>query len=116
VTRDVTGSGYHDHSWGNVSPADLFDTWWWGRGRTGEQTIIASEIQGKVAVGGTRVPLFFVGNDHQVLVNAYGADVSAIEGDPVRHPDRNMGAPSAQGSPSPPPMGRGPRSGFPIAC
>lgn len=28
VTREVTGSGYHDHNWGNVSPAALFDGWW----------------------------------------------------------------------------------------
>ena len=34
VTRQVTGSGYHDHNWGNVSPANLFDNWWWGRGKS----------------------------------------------------------------------------------
>jgi hypothetical protein len=87
VTRQVTGSGYHDHNWGNVSPADLFDNWWWGRGRSGDHTIIASDIHGKAAVGGTRIPLFFVADDHRVQVNAYGTDVSAVEGGPVRHPD-----------------------------
>jgi hypothetical protein len=87
VTRQVTGSGYHDHNWGNVSPAKLFDNWWWGRGVTGGYTVIVADIHGKAAVGGTRIPLFFVGNDHQVQVNAYGSDVSAVEGGPVRHPD-----------------------------
>jgi hypothetical protein len=87
VTREVTGSGYHDHNWGNVSPANLFDNWWWGRGRIGDHTIIASDIRGNADVGGTRIPLFFVGDDHQVQVNAYGSDVSAVEGGPVRHPD-----------------------------
>jgi LTXXQ motif family protein len=38
-------------------------------------------------VGGTRIPLFFVGDDHQMQVNAYGSDVSVVEGGPVRHPD-----------------------------
>ena len=89
VTRQVTGSGYHDHNWGNVSPADLFDNWWWGRGRSGDQTIIASDIHGKAAVGGTDIPLFFVADDHRVQVNAYGSDVSAVESGPVRHPDPN---------------------------
>ncbi len=89
VTRQVTGSGYHDHNWGNVSPADLFDNWWWGRGRSGDQTIIASDIHGKAAVGGTDIPLFFVADDHRVEVNAYGSDVSAVESGPVRHPDPN---------------------------
>ncbi|HKB82769.1 MAG TPA: hypothetical protein VKD04_06130 [Burkholderiales bacterium] len=87
VIRQVTGSGYHDHNWGNVSPANLFDNWWWGRGRTGGYTIIAADIHGKAAIGGTRIPLFFIGDDHQVQVNAYGSDVLAVDGGPVRHPD-----------------------------
>ena len=97
VTRQVTGSGYHDHNWGNVSPAKLFDNWWWGRGRAGEHTIIASEIHGKSAVGGTSIPLFFVGDDHQVEVNAFGADVSTVEGDAVRHPDPQHQRPIGSG-------------------
>jgi hypothetical protein len=87
VTRQVTGSGYHDHNWGNISPADLFDNWWWGRGISGGHTVIASEIRGKDSVGGTRIPLFFVADDHQVQVNAYGSAVSTEEGPLVRHPD-----------------------------
>jgi hypothetical protein len=97
VTRQVTGSGYHDHNWGNVSPAKLFDNWWWGRGRSGEHTIIASEIHGKSAVGGTSIPLFFIGDEHQVEVNAFGSDVSTIKGDPVRHPDSKHKRPIGSG-------------------
>jgi hypothetical protein len=97
VTRRVTGSGYHDHNWGNVSPADLFDNWWWGRGTSGGYTIIASDIQGKAAVGGTRIPLFFVGDDHRVQINAYGSDVTAVEGAPVRHPDPTHEGPIGSG-------------------
>jgi hypothetical protein len=97
VTQQVTGSGYHDHNWGNVSPAKLFDSWWWGRGRSGEHTIIASEIHGKSAVGGTSIPLFFIGDEHQVEVNAFGSDVSTIKGDPVRHPDPNHKRPIGSG-------------------
>jgi hypothetical protein len=97
VTREVTGSGYHDHNWGNVSPAKLFDNWWWGRGRSGGKTIIASEIHGKSAVGGTSVSLFFIGDERQVEVNAFGPDVSAIEGALVRHPDPNHKRPIGSG-------------------
>jgi hypothetical protein len=97
VTWEVTGSGYHDHNWGNVSPAKLFDSWWWGRGRSGEHTIIASEIHGKSAVGSTNIPLFFIGDEHQVEVNAFGSDVSTIKGDPVRHPDSSHKRPIGSG-------------------
>ena len=97
VTREVTGSGYHDHNWGNVSPANLFDSWWWGRGRSGEHTIIAAELHGKSAVGGTNIPLFFVGDEHQVEVDAFGSDVSTIKGDLVRHPDSSHKRPIGSG-------------------
>jgi hypothetical protein len=97
VTRQVTGSGYHDHNWGNVSPADLFDNWWWGRGRSGGHTIIASDIHGKASVGGTEIPLFFVGDEHGVQIDAYGLDVKTVEGGPVRHPDPNHERPIGSG-------------------
>ena len=89
ATRRVAGSGYHDHNWGNVSPADLFDDWWWGRGRSGRHTVIASEIHGKAAVGGSTIPLFFIGDEHRVETNAFASKVSTAEGAPVRHPDPN---------------------------
>ena len=97
VTRRVTGSGYHDHNWGNVSPADLFDDWWWGRGRSGRHTIIASEIHAKAAVGGKTIPLFFIGDERRVEVNAFASNVSTAEGAPVRHPDPNHERPIASG-------------------
>jgi hypothetical protein len=97
VTRQVTGSGYHDHNWGNVSPAKLFDNWWWGRGRSEGHTIIASEIHGKAAVGGGSVPLFFVGDERGVEVDAFESGVSAVEGSQVRHPDAKHQRPIASG-------------------
>jgi hypothetical protein len=97
ATRQVTGSGYHDHNWGDVSPAKLFDNWWWGRGRSGGHTIIASDIHGKAAVGATRIPLFFVGDEHQVQVDAYGSDVTVVQGAPTRHPDPKHERPIGSG-------------------
>lgn len=86
-TREVRGSGYHDHNWGNVSPADLFDSWWWGRGRCGPYTVIAAEIHGKAAVGGTPISFFFVADSRHRVVDAHGFDVSVAEGSPMLHPD-----------------------------
>ena len=97
VTRRVGGSGYHDHNLGNVSPADLFDEWWWGRGLSVGHTIIASEIHAKAAVGGSSVPLFFIGDEHGVEVNAFAPNVSTAEGAPVRHPDPHHERPIASG-------------------
>jgi hypothetical protein len=87
VARKVTGSGYHDHNWGNVSPSDIFDNWWWGRGLVGSHTVIASVIRAKPSVGGNLVPLLLVGDERATGVNAYGDDLRVSEGDAVRHPD-----------------------------
>lgn len=87
LTRHVFGSGYHDHNWGNVSPADLFDGWWWGRGQTGEHTVIASVLHVKPAFGGHNLPIMFIGNRKRIEVNGLGSEVNAIDGPPVPHPD-----------------------------
>jgi len=54
-------------------------------------------IHGKSGVGGTTVPLFFVGDDTHVEVNAFGSDVSTIEGEPVHHPDPHHERPIGSG-------------------
>ena len=87
VTRKVSGSGYHDHNWGNVSPRDLFEGWWWGRGHSGGNTMIASELYGRPDVGGTNIALMYVGDEASVKVNAFGEAVTASEGPRIRHPD-----------------------------
>jgi hypothetical protein len=80
VTKSVSGSGYHDHNWGNVSPKDLFDGWWWGRARSGGDTLIASELYGRPDVGGMNIALLYVGDETSVKVDAFGRDVTASEG------------------------------------
>jgi len=104
VTRQVTGSGYHDHNWGNVSPAALFDGWWWGRAQTGEHTVIASVLHAKPALGGHRLPILFIGDEKKIVVSAMGNDVAAVEGPAVPHPDqkhiRTIGSSVSFGTPN----------------
>ncbi len=87
VTREVAGSGYHDHNWGNVSPAALFDGWWWGRGQTGEHTVIASVLQVKPAFGGHQVPILFISDQKLVEIGAQGDLLTTVAGPTVAHPD-----------------------------
>jgi predicted secreted hydrolase len=115
MTRTVTGSGYHDHNWGNVSPADIFDDWWWGRGFAGGHTVIASVIRAKPRVGGNRIPLFFVGSERATEVNAYGSEVDVSEGRRTR-PTRSTNARSTPACPLRRTMVRTCDSTFPSAC
>ena len=40
----ISGSGYHDHNWGNIELQKLFDNWLWFRGTVGQYTIIGYEL------------------------------------------------------------------------
>ncbi len=39
-TRNVTGSGYHDHNWGNKVMDAGLDHWFWGRAHIGDYTVV----------------------------------------------------------------------------
>ena len=34
-TQIFTGSGYHDHNWGDIPFPEILSEWYWGRGRVG---------------------------------------------------------------------------------
>lgn len=86
--REVRGTGYHDHNWGNISPALLMDSWWWGRATVGGRTVIASELRAARDRGGGRAPLLFVGSPAGVDKEAWSqAEVRVVEGPLVLHPD-----------------------------
>jgi hypothetical protein len=79
VTRQVSGSGYHDHNWGNVSPAAMFDGWWWGLAQTGAHTVIASVLHAKPALGGHQLPILYIASEKKIEMSAIGNDVTAVE-------------------------------------
>lgn len=87
VTTEVKGSGYHDHNWGNVSPADLMDSWWWGRAVVGTHTFVISELRAKERFGGGRLPLMYTSTPDALLVDGWGERVRFEEAAAVTHPD-----------------------------
>ena len=87
VTTEVRGSGYHDHNWGNVSPVDLMDSWWWGRANVGDRTFVISELRAKKRFGGGRIPLMYASAPEALLVDAWGEGVHFEEAAAVQHPD-----------------------------
>ena len=40
----MSGTGYHDHNWGNCSMKDVMDNWYWCRTHINDYTIIAFDI------------------------------------------------------------------------
>jgi hypothetical protein len=74
IKKDVNGDGYHDHNWGNTPLQKLFSGWSWFRGKVGENTIIASELNLSDKRGGYNVPILYIANKENVVTSRFGDD------------------------------------------
>ncbi len=63
VTKELKGTGYHDHNWGNISMDKIINHWYWGRAKVGEYNIIASDIISKEETGFTQISQFMLAKD-----------------------------------------------------
>lgn len=82
----VSGTGYHDHNWGNIGLNEIMDHWYWGRAHLGEYTLIYVEQIGAKEYGYTRMPVFMLARGDQILTGD-GSKLSMKTTDFVRHPD-----------------------------
>jgi hypothetical protein len=64
-----TGSGYHDHNWGNRSMVRLLHHWYWARGQIGDYTLIASHIIAEKRYGYTPFPVFMLAQGDRLLAD-----------------------------------------------
>ena len=67
-TRSVSGTGYHDHNWGNMGLNEVMDHWYWGRAHLGEYTLIFVEQIAAQTYGYTRMPVFMMAKGDQILI------------------------------------------------
>ena len=70
----LTGSGYHDHNWGNIGMFWLMHHWYWGRAKVGPYQVISSYITAKEEYGYEHFPIFVIYKDGEKL----GCDIDAI--------------------------------------
>lgn len=56
----VTGTGYHDHQWGNVAHNKTWYHWIWGRQDFGDYALLVFDICTQKKFGYTRLPMFFL--------------------------------------------------------
>ena len=80
VTR-YTGSGYHDHNWGNTGMYFLMHHWYWGRARIGDYQAITSYITGQKKYGYEHFMIFLLAKNGKVLCDK-GQFVSFTQEDP----------------------------------
>ena len=85
--HESTGTGYHDHNWGNVGLMEIIHDWYWARGQAGPYSVIASYITAHEKYDYAAIPIFMLAKNG-VLV---GDDPSQLtfelsEPSPIRSP------------------------------
>ncbi|MEN6313623.1 MAG: hypothetical protein ABFD25_05175 [Clostridiaceae bacterium] len=90
-SQEITGSGYHDHNWGNASLLELIHNWYWGRAQIGNYTIIANHITATKTYGNSIFNVFMLAYNGKIISNDsadvqyYGNDIQidSLTGKPV---------------------------------
>ncbi|MCM3715549.1 hypothetical protein M3202_15890 [Alkalihalobacillus oceani] len=66
-TSRYTGTGYHDHNWGNISMMSIMSHWYWGRAKVGRYQTITSYITGEKKYGYSKFPIFMLAKDGEII-------------------------------------------------
>ena len=61
--HETTGTGYHDHNWGNVGLPQIIHDWYWARGQAGPYSVIASYITAHEKYDFAAIPIFMLAKD-----------------------------------------------------
>lgn len=69
--RAVTGTGYHDHNWGNQLMSAFLDHWYWGRAHIGDYTVVYVRMttKGMFGLGAINIPTFFLAKGERLLTD-----------------------------------------------
>ena len=92
VTKTLSGTGYHDHNWGDAAMQELINHWYWARGEAGDYCVIASNITAERKYGNTEVPIFMLAKNGTIVAD----NSSAVRFEKAdEHPDPVTGKPVA---------------------
>jgi hypothetical protein len=68
VRKLYTGTGYHDHNWGNVNMASIMHHWYWGRAKAGKYNFITAYVFSEKAYGYTPLSTFLLAENNEIVV------------------------------------------------
>ena len=66
-TKEISGSGYHDHNWGDAPMPFLLHHWYWGRAEIGDYTVISSHMTSAKTFGHTHASTFLLTHKDKIL-------------------------------------------------
>lgn len=68
----LSGTGYHDHNWGNKLMILLMNDWYWGRAKIGDYVVVSSYIYANKKDGYKATPIFMLAKDGKILTGYDG--------------------------------------------
>lgn len=66
---ETTGTGYHDHNWGDAPIGKLIQNWYWARAKVGPYTIIDCYITATEKYGKQAVTNFLIADGDNIIVD-----------------------------------------------
>ena len=86
TTTGLTGTGYHDHNWGNISMNEVINHWYWGRAKVGDYNVITADIISEEKYGYTRVPVIMIAKNGEVIEDDQ-KNLVVERADTIQHPE-----------------------------
>lgn len=83
--RQVKGTCYHDHNWGNVGLNDVLSHWYWGRAHLGDITLIFAEMHAAPRYDKQVLPVFLLAKGDHILTGD-GQPLRVVEGEFLADP------------------------------
>lgn len=68
VKKTLTGTGYHDHNWGNVNMAAIIHHWYWGRARVGKYNLITAHTICEETYGYAPLITFMLAENNEIII------------------------------------------------
>jgi hypothetical protein len=65
----ASGSGYHDHNWGDVPMQTLMHNWYWARAKAGPYTVLATHITATESYGYETQILYMLAKDDEIVAD-----------------------------------------------
>ena len=72
IEVELSGTGYHDHNFGNIPMFFIMHHWYWGRAKIGDYVVVSSYITANKKHNYDEIPIFMIAKDGKILAdNAY---------------------------------------------
>lgn len=65
--EQFTGTGYHDHNWGNTAMFQMMHHWYWGRAKVGDYQMITCYITAARKYGYEHFPIFMLAKGRELI-------------------------------------------------